>query len=380
MKCNAFIEQRCKSCQFLSLTYEQSLKEKEEHFFKLIESKKIKYYLPIIGLKNPELSRNKAKLAVSIVDHEICFGIYDSWQVFKKLEDCPLHLTGINSLLDLIKNKLTENKIIPYDLKTKTGEIKYLLITKSETTKQVMIRFVLRSKESLDRIRKFSSDLKALHPEIKVISVNIQPDHKAIFEGDEEIILGDCEYIEHQFDEFVLELGVKSFFQVTSQIAIQLYNSVSSFVEKNKVENLLDLYCGVGAFSFYASRYTLNVLGIEISKKAIEYANHAKDKMKIANIEFICADVDLFLKNNLISFDAIILNPPRRGVGEKNINQILSLKKQPQYIIYSSCNAETLALDLITFSTKYDIVQAQLFDMFPFSKQYEALVILKKLV
>jgi hypothetical protein len=40
-----------------------------------------------------------------------------------------------------------------------------------------MIRFVLRSKESLDRLKKMAIKLQLLNQAVKVCSANIQPTH-----------------------------------------------------------------------------------------------------------------------------------------------------------------------------------------------------------
>ena len=73
--------------------------------------------------------------------------------------------------------------------------------------------------------------------------------------------------------------------------------------------------------------------------------------------------------------DLIIINPPRRGIGQALCEQLVDAA--PQTILYSSCNAETLAQDLSRLPG-YQLVRAQLFDMFPHTPHYEALVELSR--
>lgn len=70
----------------------------------------------MIMLKIPETS---AKLALFGDSNDMQFGFYDSHLNFKKLEECPLHMDGLNDILPVLKNKLLEHKIYPYSLTEK---------------------------------------------------------------------------------------------------------------------------------------------------------------------------------------------------------------------------------------------------------------------
>jgi 23S rRNA (uracil-5-)-methyltransferase rumB len=49
---------------------------------------------------------------------------------------------------------------------------------------------------------------------------------------------------------------------------------------------------------------------------------------------------------------------------------------RPHFILYSSCNAETMGKDLRSL-THYQLEKIQLFDMFPHTAHYEVLVLLR---
>ena len=142
---------------------------------------------------------------------------------------------------------------------------------------------------------------------IKVITANIQPIHQAIIEGDEEIVLTKESVIIHSFDEFKLALGARSFFQVTPQIAKSLYNAVANAIATDLPASLIDLYCGVGAFSFYASRHCSDVTGVEISKEAIACANYSLQLNKI-DANTYCLQTMLFKYAFVATYT--VTNPP----------------------------------------------------------------------
>ena len=375
MKCHHYINKHCLSCDLLSHDYPSSIAIKEQKLTRLFPDHLARIKPSVICEAGTEGTRNKAKLAVALIRDEIEFGFYDALQQFKKLEDCPLHASAINAVLVVLKNKLSEYKIVPYDLASKKGELKYVLITYSESTNELLLRFVLRSSESVTRLKKMTLDLNAHHSVIKVVTANIQPVHQAILEGDEEIILTKNDCVEHRFNQYSLFQGPRSFFQTSTSMALQLYCQFQQELSVLPVRSFLDLYCGVGAFAFFAAKYCSKVVGIEISDAAIYYANKAREINGNDHIQFAAMDVEAFLKNqSSADFDAIMVNPPRRGLNHAIVTEIIRLA--PSYLFYSSCNAETLQRDISQLQEVYQLQSLQIFDMFPFTGHFETLAML----
>lgn len=377
MKCQNFLQKRCLSCDLLSQEYATSIQIKEQNLSQLFPDHIDKIKASVISEHGTAGTRNKAKLAAALIQGEIKFGFYDNNMQFKKLEDCPLHAPAINTILTELKKQLITHRITPYDLLSKKGELKYVLLTYSESTNELLLRFILRSKESLHRLKKLTVDVITLNPIVKVVTANIQPIHQAVLEGDEEIVLTENDCITHRFDEYSLFQGPRSFFQTNSAMALQLYRQFQTELSALSVKNFLDLYCGVGAFSFFAKKYCLTVLGIEISDAAIFYANRAREINGNIGIDFSAMDVEIFLKNlQTNNFDAIMVNPPRRGLNKTIIAELIRLT--PTYLFYSSCNAETLQRDILQLEGRYQIQSLQIFDMFPFTSHFETLAVLSR--
>lgn len=375
MDCHWFNTRHCRSCELLDRSYDETILLKEKKLAELFSGHNL-FLKETVGLDNHvENSRNKAKLALYGDSTDMQFGFYDSHLNFKKLEECPLHMEGLNEILPVLKSKLLEYKIYPYSLTEKKGELKYVILSKSQSHNDLLIRFVLRSKESLDRLKKMAAVLVAEFPFIKVVTANIQPEHKAVMEGDEEIVLSSEDKILHQFSDVYLTLGPRSFFQVTPVIAEKLYTSAGKAVQEHNVKSFLDLFCGVGAFSYFAAKSCPDVLGVELSKEAIVCAQSSIGLNKVSGkIAFEALDVEAFLKNQTKNFEAILVNPPRRGLNKSIIKDIMA--QRPKLIIYSSCNAETLARDFSDLSQEYKIASAQIFDMFPYTEHFETLMIM----
>ena len=377
MDCHWFKTSHCRSCELLDRSYFETIALKEKILIDLFRDYNL-FQKETVGLDDQvENSRNKAKFAVNGDNTDIQFGFYDGQLNFKKLEECPLHMKGLNKILPLLKSKLLEYKIYPYSLKEKKGELKYVILSKSQSHNEILIRFVLRSKESLDRLKKMAAVLVVEIPFLKVLTANIQPEHKAIMEGDEEIVLTIEDKILHQFNDVYLTLGPRSFFQVTPTIAEKLYSKVGEVVKEYNVKSFLDLFCGVGAFSYFAAKSCPDVVGVELSKEAIVCAkNSIALNVVSGNITFEALDVESFLQNQNNNFETILVNPPRRGLNKSIIKDIMAQK--PKLIIYSSCNVKTLARDFSDLSHEYSIVETTIFDMFPYTEHFETLMVMHR--
>ena len=73
--------------------------------------------------------------------------------------------------------------------------------------------------------------------------------------------------------------------------------------------------------------------------------------------------------------NAVIVDPPRRGLDNTTINKLneLELKK----LVYISCNPATMVRDLKMLEEKYDIKEIQPIDMFPYTSHVECVSVLK---
>ena len=73
--------------------------------------------------------------------------------------------------------------------------------------------------------------------------------------------------------------------------------------------------------------------------------------------------------------DAVVVNPPRRGIGAE-LADALEDSGAPT-VLYSSCNPTTLAQDLARMPS-YRVARVQVFDMFPQTRHAEVLTLLTR--
>lgn len=73
----------------------------------------------------------------------------------------------------------------------------------------------------------------------------------------------------------------------------------------------------------------------------------------------------------------LILDPPSEGVSKLVLEAVLQMP--PDKILYVSCNPATLARDIKTLSSSYQLIQSIPLDMFPQTAEIESVnVLLKK--
>ncbi|MCE1777052.1 methyltransferase domain-containing protein, partial [Enterobacter hormaechei] len=108
--------------------------------------------------------------------------------------------------------------------------------------------------------------------------------------------------------------------------------------------SMWDLFCGVGGFGLHCADKNTCLTGIEISSEAIDCARDSAKTLGLENIEFQALDSTHFAVAKDQIPQLVLVNPPRRGIG-KVLCDYLS-KMVPDYILYSSCNAQTMAKDI----------------------------------
>lgn len=374
--CSYYNEGICRSCDLIAMDYSDQITLKENHLKKTLRDFKWQNFLPTVQSKNTDF-RNKAKFIVTGTTEHPLIGLADTIDLDKgvDLSGCSLHLQTISEILPAIKRFIKKANLTPYQIKSQKGELKGIILFHSEETRQTYLRFVLRSKESIDRIKKFHQDLLIEHNHLGCISVNIQPISHAILEGEEEIFITEKKSISHRLGDIEFDLNPRAFIQTNQKVAFELYKTASLWIKEANVTKMLELYCGQGAFSFFAAPFVNESLGVEINPEAVAVANQTAKKYKFSNLMFKSSDASK-MEKELFAFDPdlILVNPPRRGLGE-TVHMLM--QERSQRLIYSSCHADTLCEDLKTLSEIYEIKRVQIFDMFPNTHHYETLVELK---
>ena len=144
---------------------------------------------------------------------------------------------------------------------------------------------------------------------------------------------------------------------------------------------LYDLYTGTGSIALYLADQCREVIGIEEVPDAIADAKENAQLNRIQNTHFYVGDVKKILQDDLLQNhprpDIVVTDPPRMGMHEQVIRQIIELS--PSKVIYISCNPATQARDLLLLNESYRVVRMQPVDMFPHTNHIENVALLQKI-
>ncbi|GAA5106082.1 23S rRNA (uracil(747)-C(5))-methyltransferase RlmC [Orbus sasakiae] len=373
MICRYYEQQKCLSCQWITKPYAEQIDEKQQTLSSQLSALKPKSILS--PMTSPTVAfRNKAKMAVLGTVERPVLGIMTNGEAVD-LCDCPLYSDNMRFTLYKIRKLIKKLQLVPYNIRRKKGEIKFVILTEAQD--QFMLRFVLRSDKDRPKITAALSDIQASIPQITVISINIQPQHAAILEGEQEYVLTKQQQFPIELNHIPLFIEKGSFFQTNTFVAGQLYLTAKQWLATLSINLIWDLFCGVGGFGLHCITPSRQLIGIEINSEAIECAKQSAAKIGYDKIRFQSLDASQFTHLHVDDHpDLILVNPPRRGLGLTLVNDLQHIS--PQFILYSSCNLETLVSDL-HYLTDYQVNYAQLFDMFPHTPHMEVLVLLEKL-
>ncbi|HGV3499697.1 TPA: 23S rRNA (uracil(747)-C(5))-methyltransferase RlmC [Klebsiella michiganensis] len=372
MHCALYDAGRCRSCQWLELPVSQQLADKMADLRALLADAPVaEWCAPVCG---PESGfRNKAKMVVSGSVERPLLGMLHRDGAPEDLTDCPLYPQSFAPVFAALKPFIARAGLTPYNVARRRGELKYILLTESRLDGGMMLRFVLRSETKLAQLRAALPELQALLPQLQVITANIQPVHMAIMEGEREIFLTDQQALAENFNGVPLWIRPQSFFQTNPVVASRLYATARDWVRQLPVNHMWDLFCGVGGFGLHCATPDMRLTGIEIAPEAIACAKQSAAELGLHNLHFQALDSTQFAIGEGDIPDLVLVNPPRRGIGDE-LCAYLS-RMAPEFIIYSSCNARTMAKDIARLAG-YRIERVQLFDMFPHTAHYEVLTLL----
>ncbi len=367
MECYHYDAFRCRSCSLLKVPRPQQLSDKEQHARALVDSTT---WLPTVAGPGSGF-RNKAKMVVAGTTERPTLGILDPSLRGVDLRDCGLHSARVAAALQVIADWIAQSGLTPYDVTARAGELKHVLLTESPDG-EFMLRLVMRSTALEARVRSRLPSLLAALPSLRVVTINVQPDHKAVLEGEREITLTAQSALPMRLGTGVtLRLGPKSFFQTNTAVAETLYAQAREWVDELDVLTIWDLYCGVGGFALHLATRDRSVIGVEVSAEAISSAQTSGG----VGCTFVAADATAWAIDQPAVPDLVVINPPRRGIGVELARWLEH--SDVSHVIYSSCNAESLARDLATMPSLRP-VRARVLDMFPHTTHYEMIVLLAR--
>lgn len=372
----------CGGCSYQNMPYEEQIKIKSKQVKDILNDIYAENYefLPIIPSPKRSEYRNKMEFSFGdeIKDGPLTLGMHrrNSFHSIVNTDNCQIVDSDFRQILCRILDYFRGNSQSYYHKSTNIGFLRYLLVRKTEKTREILINLITTSQSILNE-KEFVDLILNMN-----LSATVKCVAHSIFDGVADVAKADTMKVLYGEDRITEELlGLKfnissfSFFQTNSLGAERLYSIVRDFIGKTKDKTIFDLYSGTGTIGQILAPAAKKVIGIEIVEEAVVKANENAKLNGLSNCTFIAGDVLKKIDELTDEPDIIVLDPPREGIHPKAIQKIIDY--QPETFIYVSCKPTSLKNDLPVFlDNGYKVTKVQCVDMFPQTPHVESIILM----
>lgn len=373
---------RCGGCNLRHIKYEKTLEMKQNAVQSLVNktlNNKIKVS-KVVGMENPFYYRNKAQYPVGLDKNgNPVIGVFaNRTHEIIQMQDCKIQHKESEKIAKYIFDLWNKKNLSIYSETTGKGLLRHIVIKIGFKTNEIMCILVVNGVDIPNEAQIIEQVVNRF-PNVKTIVKNINTKNTNVILGKENINIYGDGTISDKLGNLVFKISPLSFYQVNPVQTEKLY---SIGVEAAKITNddvVFDLYCGIGTISLFMAQYAKKVYGVEIVEQAVEMAKENAKINGIDNVDFFAGDVEYVLDDLIngkkIIPDVVMIDPPRKGLDKKSIQNLLSVA--PKRLVYISCNPATLVRDLASFEDKYEIKSITPVDMFPFTSSIESVAVLQ---
>jgi len=174
-----------------------------------------------------------------------------------------------------------------------------------------------------------------------------------------------------------------SFVQAHGGQAARMAQAIQSELSRRlgglRGQRVLELFAGSGALGLELCQAGAELTLVERYAPALEHALRAQREQALPTLRTLAGDAEQVVRELLQraeAFDAVIVNPPRRGLSA-GLRALLP-QLRAHAIVYMSCDPGTLARDLAQLAAcGWAASRLDAFDMIPLSAGVESLVVLE---
>ncbi len=373
---------RCGGCNLRHIKYKETLKMKQNAVQSLV-NKTLKNKVEVketLGMENPYYYRNKVQYPVQIDKNgKAQIGVFaNRSHEIVPVEKCLLQNEKAQNIAKEAFEIWKKLNLSIYNEQTNKGLLRHIVVKASVKTNQYMCILVINGNK-IGKEDSFTKELVEKFPEIKSVVLNVNTKNTNVILGTSNIVIFGKDFIEDKLGEFIFRISPLSFYQVNPVQAEKLYMIGVEAANITKNDVVFDLYCGIGTISLFMSKFAKKVYGVEIVQEAVNNARVNAEINNVTNVEFFAGDtkevLDSLIYKRKIIPDIVMVDPPRRGLEAKSIEDLLEVRAKR--IVYISCNPATLVRDLGKLEEMYEVLEIRPVDMFPFTSHVEVCALLE---
>ena len=377
------IYKRCGGCSCQHMTYETSLRFKQDQVQQLLTRVGGLDITvpPVLGMDTPFAYRNKGAYPVGEIKGEPSCGFFAPRShdlIALPEQGCAIQREDANDATRAVLQWMKQSGARAYDEISGKGLVRHIM-TRSTQAGGLMVVLVVTKREIPKKDLLIDSLLRAV-PGLVSLCLSINNRRTNVILGEEIHVLWGEGVMEDTLHGLKFSVSPLSFFQVNPIQTEKLYQLALDYAGLTGTETVVDAYCGAGTISLMLARSAKRVIGIEIVEPAIENANANAARNGVTNAEFIVGATEDVLPRLVAGGmrpDVIVVDPPRKGCEEAVLQAII--ESRPERVVYVSCGAPTLARDAkILCEGGYRAEKVQCVDMFCWTGAVETVMLLSQ--
>ncbi|MBY3622812.1 23S rRNA (uracil(1939)-C(5))-methyltransferase RlmD [Acinetobacter sp. CUI P1] len=334
---------------------------------------------PTLGMDEPWRYRNKAQVPIGVTEGGLVGGFYarGSHRIID-METCLIQHEDNDDVVRKVKDIGRKLGITAYDEESGKGLLRHVVVKVAFRTGEMMVVLVTNG-DRIPDVDEWIAEMRHEIPAVTSICQNVNTKKTNVIFGDTTRTLWGNDVIYDYIGDVKFAISARSFYQVNPAQTEVLYGKTVEYAGLTGNETVIDAYCGIGTISLFLAQHAKQVYGVEIVREAIEDARANATLNGMDNVVFeVGASEDVIpnWKEQGVTADVIVVDPPRKGCDPRLLETILAMK--PERVVYVSCNPSTLARDLrVLEDGGYKTVEVTPVDMFPHTVHVECTVWLK---
>ena len=384
----------CAGCPYLELAYDEQLRRKGERVREAMARHAELAAVttePCIAAEPRVGYRSRAKLMVAPGPR---IGLYGRHQrhVVVDVPHCIVLSPVLREVADVLRQLLAESSapaLKPFDPETNEGALVAVDLREvwnDEGSAGVLVTLVLDAESVPPRavLEEAAEAIRAASHRVLGVAANFRPRLSPQVLGPETHVLSGVSHAPDKLGSVFHLASYGSFVQAHRGQATRIRELLVRELSGEEVRDLrgkriLELYGGSGAIGLALAAHGAEVVMVESFSPAAESARRAAAQQNLASFRALSADAAQAAAQLAAQgerFDAVIVNPPRRGLAPEV--RIALARLAPQVLAYISCDPDTLGRDLGHFARLgYTTSRIQPFDMIPMTEEVESVTVLR---
>ena len=288
-------------------------------------------------------------------------------------QDCPVQPELSVKIALKIKELAGKFDWPIYDEDRRSGWLRHLFV-RTNAKGQALAALVTTS-DAFPKRDETMRELKAAFPDLIGFWQNIQPEKTSVILGPKWRHLWGAEQIEETIGKYTFLVSPGAFLQINTGAAGVLYDAAAAALADDgaKFDLALDLYCGTGTLTLWASPYARRVIGVEENRDAVKDAWKNAERNGVKNVKFLVGRVESVLprlRDEVSGDAAALVDPPRAGCDMRALRALTH--RSIRRVVYVSCNPATFARDALYLGQAgFTLAGVQPVDLFPQTSHVE---------